>query len=263
MSSCSAASRREDPPSTRAITRMRMSAEYAFGMARPPGESMPPDSPIYRSLGILRFYSARTCSSCHSSRRTGWAAVSVAVISLLFPGVAIIVVAKRLPEAGLILFHKTNSPDPFGTFPKIEMRHEQPSWTTMRWWNRQALIPGRDHPLTLNEIRDGDVCCVTPVAMRHDVGCGRLREAYRLQQIVKCHALPIRIEFRPFGDAVNINLDRRLRERLELCPVPFAEQRGAQLKSESPVSKFDLRSRPGGKNREIRRHILPGRQPVF
>src|SRR6516225_9479908 len=63
MSSCSAASRREDPPSTRAITHMRMSAEYAFGMARPPDESMPPDSPIYRSLGILRFYSARTCSS--------------------------------------------------------------------------------------------------------------------------------------------------------------------------------------------------------
>src|SRR5262249_11539001 len=36
MSSCSAASRREAPPSTRAITRMRMSAEYAFGVVRPP-----------------------------------------------------------------------------------------------------------------------------------------------------------------------------------------------------------------------------------
>jgi uncharacterized protein len=42
---------------------MRMSAEYAFGIVRPPDESMPPDSPIYRSLGNLRFYSARTCSS--------------------------------------------------------------------------------------------------------------------------------------------------------------------------------------------------------
>src|SRR5205807_5850728 len=31
----------------------------------PPDESMPPDSPIYRSLGILRFYSARTCSRFH------------------------------------------------------------------------------------------------------------------------------------------------------------------------------------------------------
>src|SRR6516165_9294920 len=67
MSSCSAASRREAPPSTRAITRMRMSAEYAFGIVRPPDESMPPDSPTYRSLGTLRFYSARTCSSCHSA----------------------------------------------------------------------------------------------------------------------------------------------------------------------------------------------------
>src|SRR5262249_28965923 len=98
-----------------------------------------------------------------------------------FQGSPIIVVAKRLPEAGLILFHKADSPDPFGTFPKIEMRHEQPSWTTMRWWNRQALIPGRDHPLTPNEISDGDVCCVTPVAMSHDVESGWLLEAYRLQ----------------------------------------------------------------------------------
>ena len=109
----------------------------------------------------------------------------------------------------------------------------------MRWWNRQALVPGRDHPLTPSEIHDGDVCCVTPVAMSHDVGCGRLREAYRLQQIVKSHALPSRIEFRPFGDAVNISLDGRLRGRLELCPVPFAEQGSAALKGVSPVFKLD------------------------
>src|SRR5262245_40918952 len=70
MSSCSAASRREAPPSTRAITRMRMSAEYAFGMVRPPDESMPPDSPTYRSLGTLRFYSARTCSRRPGERYT-------------------------------------------------------------------------------------------------------------------------------------------------------------------------------------------------
>src|SRR2546427_1893317 len=37
----------------------------------PPDESMPPDSPIYRSLGILRFYSARTCSSCRHEAQGG------------------------------------------------------------------------------------------------------------------------------------------------------------------------------------------------
>src|SRR5262245_40726708 len=63
MSRCSAASRREAPPSTRAITRERTSGEYAFGMVRPPkDESIRGDSPICRPLGILRFYSAGTCS---------------------------------------------------------------------------------------------------------------------------------------------------------------------------------------------------------
>src|SRR5947199_5104884 len=39
----------------------------------PPDESMPPDSPIYRSLGILRFYSARTCSSsCCTPTHAKW-----------------------------------------------------------------------------------------------------------------------------------------------------------------------------------------------
>src|SRR5262249_3139839 len=66
MSRCSAASRREAPPSTRAITRERTSGEYALGMVRPPkDESIRGDSPICRPLGILRFYSAGTCSSEH------------------------------------------------------------------------------------------------------------------------------------------------------------------------------------------------------
>jgi hypothetical protein len=100
----------------------------------------------------------------------------------------------------------------------------------MRWQNRQAVIAGRDHALAANEICDRDVCCVTSVAMSHDVGLGRLREAHCLHQIVKCHALPARIELRPFGDTVNILFDRGLRERLELYPAPFAEQRSVKLK---------------------------------
>src|SRR5262249_6160208 len=64
MSRCSAASRREAPPSTRAITRERTSGEYDLGMVRQhKDESIRGDSPICRPLGILRFYSAGTCSS--------------------------------------------------------------------------------------------------------------------------------------------------------------------------------------------------------
>ena len=69
MSSNSAASRREAPLSTRAITRMRISAEYAFGMGSPQTNQWEAESPIYNALGILRFYSARTCSRCARSLR--------------------------------------------------------------------------------------------------------------------------------------------------------------------------------------------------
>src|SRR5665647_1960618 len=63
ISKCSAASRREAPLSTLAITRSRISAEYGFGIVRPPkAESMRIDSLINRPLGILRFYAAGTCS---------------------------------------------------------------------------------------------------------------------------------------------------------------------------------------------------------
>src|SRR5262245_32474424 len=115
---------------------------------------------------------SRTSASCHSSRRTGATAVSITVISLLFPGVAIVVIAQRLPEAALILFHESQSAHPFSTFPKVKMRHEQPRWTTMRWQNRQALVSSRDHALAANQIGDRDICHVTTVAVSHDVRRG-------------------------------------------------------------------------------------------
>src|SRR5262245_53656180 len=111
---------------------------------------------------------------CHSRRRACDLSASITVISLLSPRVAVIVIAQRLPEAALILFHEAQASHPLGAFPKIEMRDEQPGRTTMRRQDRQALISGRDHASTANEIRDRKVCRVTSVTMRHDVGCGWL-----------------------------------------------------------------------------------------
>src|SRR5262249_17860446 len=117
-----------------------------------------------------------------------------------------------------------DSSHPFGAFPKVEMRHEQTGRTAMRRSNWHPPISGDDPPPTANEILDRDVCRVPSIAMSHDVGCGRIGEADCLQQIVERDALPCGIELRPFGNAVNVRLERRLRERLELRPVPFPEQ---------------------------------------
>src|SRR5262249_55063336 len=56
----SAASRREAPLSTSAITRSRISPEYAFGIAHPPkSESMPIDSPSFGPTRIPLIQSGR------------------------------------------------------------------------------------------------------------------------------------------------------------------------------------------------------------
>jgi hypothetical protein len=141
------------------------------------------------------------------------------------------------------------------------MRHEKAGGTAVRRSNRQ--VPGYDHPLSTNEILDGKVGRVTSVTMGHDVRCGRFGEADCLQQLVKRDALPRGVELRPLGNAVNICVDRRLRERLELRPGPFSKQRSAGLKSEAPVLKPGLRRRSGGKNREIRVTYCPGGTRLF
>src|SRR5262249_11116905 len=66
-----------------------------------------------------------------------------------------------------------------------------------------------------------------------------------------------------FRDAVNVRLDRGLRQRFELCPAPFPKRRCAKLNSEIPVLEFFSRRRSSRKNREIGRYILPRRYAVF
>jgi protein-S-isoprenylcysteine O-methyltransferase Ste14 len=55
ISNCSAASRREAPLSTRAMTRPRISAEYAFGIVRPPG-ALDWLVPIFVLSSLLSFW---------------------------------------------------------------------------------------------------------------------------------------------------------------------------------------------------------------
>jgi len=63
ISNCSAASRREAPLSTRAMTRPRISAEYAFGIVRPPENRINADRLTHPQVpGNPRFYWAGTCS---------------------------------------------------------------------------------------------------------------------------------------------------------------------------------------------------------
>src|SRR5687767_9195016 len=88
-----------------------------------------------------------TTSAIDHARRRGWPAdesVSVTLVTLLPPRIAINVIARLLPEARLVLVDEAQAPDPFGALPEIEMRHQEPRRSAMRGRERQALIMGRD-----------------------------------------------------------------------------------------------------------------------
>src|SRR5262249_56923914 len=51
---------------------------------------------------------------------------SVTGVPLLFPRVAVVVVAVALPEAGAVFLQQLNPAHPLGALPEVEMRDEQP-----------------------------------------------------------------------------------------------------------------------------------------
>src|SRR5262249_4510423 len=76
------------------------------------------------------------------------AAMSIALVTLLFPWVTEVVIAKRLPEAWHIRDSQLQAPDPLGALPEVEMWDEQARWAAVLWRNRHTLIGIGDPSLT-------------------------------------------------------------------------------------------------------------------
>src|SRR5262249_61719024 len=68
----------------------------------------------------------------------------VAGIALLVPGVAVVVVAERLPEAGLVLFQQPQAPNPLRALPEVEVRHDQAGRPPVLRLERLVGIAGGD-----------------------------------------------------------------------------------------------------------------------
>src|SRR5918993_3993768 len=70
----------------------------------------------------------------------GTAATSVSPVALLAPGVAVIVVAQRLPETGLVLVYQPQAPHPLGALPEVEVGDEQAGRAAVLRRERLALV---------------------------------------------------------------------------------------------------------------------------
>src|SRR5918992_337829 len=123
---------------------------------------------------------------------------SVPRVALLFPGVAVVVVAVGLPEARLVVVAQLESANPLGALPEVEMRNEQPRRSAVLGLERLAAVLIRDPRPAADQILERQVGRVVAVAPRRDVaGVGLDAREQRVDR----HPGPGGVELGPLGDA--------------------------------------------------------------
>src|ERR671917_1906304 len=92
----------------------------------------------------------------------GTAATSVSPVALLAPGIAVIVVAQRLPETGLVLVYQPQAPHPLGALPEVQVGDEQACGATVLWGERLAVVGVGDPGFAARDLFEGKVRGVAP-----------------------------------------------------------------------------------------------------
>src|SRR5215217_4323446 len=131
-------------------------------------------------------------------------AILVPPVALLAPGVAVVVVAQGLPEAGFVFSDQPQSSHPLGALPEVEVRHEQAGRTAVLGLERLAAVGVSDPGLAACNLIQRQVRGVAAIAEGDDVlGSG-------LDLFKKCihrDAFPTGAELRPLGDTVDVGGD--------------------------------------------------------
>src|SRR6202140_2225647 len=195
----------------------------------------PASSQTIRSLGAGASFMPRL--RCRAPR------LRISREALLAPGVAIDVVAAELPEAGLIAFGELQGVQPLRRFPEIKMRYEKARRAAMVGRNRRVLIGQRDHRLLSGKVLQRHVGAVALEAMGEQVGCWRFADPGVGKEIVDGDSGPVGVELAPLGDAVDVTVKFRARQRVELIPRPRLHRPRTDLQREAPLVMRNARCR--------------------
>src|SRR5579885_2438078 len=121
------------------------------------------------------------------SKLNAWAVVSA--IALLFPRVAVIVIAARLPEAGAVLGEELDALQPLRALPEIEPGNHHAHRPAMLARDRLALPAVREQRVGRRELGERDIGRVAVEGMEDDMA--RLGLGARKVEDVPCRdALP-------------------------------------------------------------------------
>src|SRR5919202_7035661 len=105
-----------------------------------------------------------TSARCQESLRGCTAVNLVSPITLLAPGVAVVVVAQALPETWFVVVHEPQASNPLGALPEIEVRDEQARRAAVLGLQWLPLVGVGDPRLAIRHVLEGHVGRVSPIA---------------------------------------------------------------------------------------------------
>src|SRR5205085_972667 len=123
--------------------------------------------------------------------------------AFFFPGVAVVVVAERLPEAAPVVLHEAQAAHPLGALPEIEVGDEHAGGAAMFGRERSALVGVDDVGLAVDDVGEGQVSGVAAIGVCQYVA-GAAVKLDVLEEGVYAYAFPVRVELGPLGDAVDV-----------------------------------------------------------
>src|SRR5207253_6106199 len=168
----------------------------------------------------------------------------VAPVTLFFPWITIIVVAKRLPEARFIPLDQSEAPDPLGALPEVEMRYKQPRRSTMFGSQRLPLV-AEGHPgFSSQHIGERQIRRVVTIAVGDDISGDVGVIVHLLQQGLDGDAFPMGIEFGPLGDTTDVDGGRLMGQGQQLLPGPSLRFFDVPSNREIPPLQWRMRGRP-------------------
>lgn len=183
-------------------------------------------------------------------------------VALFQPGVAVVVVAVDLPEAGFIHRAEFQRAHKLGTFPEVALGNQCPHRETVIWFQKLAVIFVRQQDVVLHHRFNRQIGGVTVIAVCDDILRARF-DPEHFRKLDKGDPFPESVEFAPASDTVNIGGNHFCGQRQKFVPCPahfvfnFAEH------PKIPGLRVERRIWAIGKHREFLGEGLPRWQPAF
>ena len=170
-------------------------------------------------------------------------------------------VAALFPETGAVAIHEFDALQPFGAFPEVIFRNNRAHRATMI---ARDLLPFPfigEQNVGIGEIGQSQIGRVAIMAVKHYMRGGRFWLHDR-QQMRSGDPLPMIIEARPGGNAVNVGDVLKLGLRQEILKTPLDRCLDQAIDRERPFPCLDLWLDPKVENRPVLDLMLPGGQAI-